>query len=422
MTEESPMENLTLAMKVVKPHTIDPLEGHTVVIFETVGDAGEEYRFEIEPGQTRPKTKLNLFEWARGRKAPNYFAYAVTGLPELRWTFTTDVVLDIQAHTFTLLVTLSYSVSEPRLLVIRRNDDPIRKVRDYIADVLTRAFAQRRWSEIRHDFRLVEREIVKAALDSLRQFAAYFGIRIHDLWLNHRLQKIDFDEILAEEDAAARKAAIEREAEVARTSLVQTAQTKTLEQNLGQEAALRGKEHEHELASLGRSHALEGRPQEAVLEGYRRADRISDAYVEAAVTALTNAGSAIRTPDELMQTLDQIRGAAEQLHALGEGSAPIARGFIAARNSGQSGAAAVIGEVLIETERMGLLLAQKQKLQSAILHLIAELLLDGAGNATIIDEYAKRIEDIRAEPRLAMEYSDYLKKFVDPNRLRESLL
>lgn len=420
MNEESLMENLTLTMKVAKPHTIDPLEGHTVVIFETVGEAGEEYRFEIEPGQTRPKTKLNLFEVLRGRKAPNYFAYAVTGLPELQWTFTTDVVLDIQAHTFTLLVTLAYSVGEPRVLVTRRNDDPIRKVREKIADMLVREFAQRRWTEIRYDFRVVEREVVAATLDPLRQYAAFFGIRIHNISLSHRLQEIDFADILDDEAAENAKARAQREGEGARVVIAETAHTKALEEKLQHDAELQRKEREQQLTTLALTHTLDRRPHEALLAGHRRADEVADAWADAAVIAIKVAGGAIHTPAELMDALHYMRSAADQLNALGDGSTP-ARGFLNARSNGQSGASTLITEAFLETERMGLSLTRKQQLQSAVLHLVAELLLDGDGRPAVVDEYAERIDALRAELKLPIEHFDYLKKFVNHELLGESL-
>src|SRR5437764_4270709 len=106
------MENLTFVHKIVKLHTIDPLEGHTVVVIEKIGEAGEEFRFEIEPGQRVPKTAADLFRWLRGgRGRDRYFAYAVTNNQELRLKYTAPVKMDDQAHTFTLIVNLGYAVA-----------------------------------------------------------------------------------------------------------------------------------------------------------------------------------------------------------------------------------------------------------------------------------------------------------------------
>ena len=70
---------------------------------------------------------------------------------------------------------------------------------------------------------------------------------------------------------------------------------------------------------------------------------------------------------------------------------------------------------------MRLDLTSKQKLQSTILHLIAELLLDGDGDQAALRTYAGRIDDFRHDPKLAMEHSDYLKKFVNCDILRDAL-
>lgn len=421
MNEESPMENLTLSMKIAKPHTIDPLEGHTVVIFETVGDAGEEFRFEIEPGQALPQTKRTLFEVLRGRKPPNYFAYAVTGMPELRWTFTTDVTLDIQAHSFTLLVTLAYSVSEPRQLVTRRNDDPIRQVRNYINGLLARHFAQRTWSEIRHDFRDVEREVVAATVGLVQQFGAYFGLRIHDLTLSHRLQDKDFADILEEEAAQRAKVREELIGQVARTSAAEMAQTEKLKTELSHQHTLKVTANEHDLEKLRLDQQLDRSPQQALLEAQRRNGRLDDAYVDVTIKVMNTASEAIHTPADLLATINDLRSAAGQVRELGSGAAP-ARGLLSQHSSNsQNGAAAVIGEMLIESERMRLDLTSKQKLQSTILHLIAELLLDGDGDQAALGTYAERIDDFRHDPKLAMEHSDYLKKFVNCDILRDAL-
>jgi hypothetical protein len=407
------MDNLTLSLKVAKPHTIDPLEGHTVVIFEKVGDAGEEYRFEIEPGQTRPRTKLNLFEWLRGQKPPNYFAYAVSGLPELRWTFTTDVTLDIQAHKFTLLVTLAYSVGGPRLLVTRRNDDPIRQVRDYIAGLLARQFAQRTWGEIRHDFRLMERQIIAATIDAARQFADHFGIRVHGIELNHRLQEKDFADLQQQEAAQRAKEQAELDGEVERAKLAQTAQTDTMKSGFDRERALRDKEHEQELSLLDRDHEIDRRSREALLARYRRDDMLDEAVAQ---TIVRLTGSA-ETPDDLLRTFGKLR-ANDQL-SIGSGSAP--QRAILTGGSQQSGAGPTVAEALSETEQMGFAHKDKQQLQSAILHLIAELLLDGSADEQAIARYAAKIDELRHDLKLSREHSEYLKQFVHFEPLRESL-
>ncbi len=419
MNEESPMENLTLSMKVAKPHTIDPLEGHTVVIFEQVGDAGEEFRFEIEPGQTLPKTKRTLFEMLRGRKPPNYFAYAVTGMPELRWTFTTDVVLDIQAHQFTLLVTLAYSVSEPRLLVTRRNDDPIRQVRDHIAGLLTRHFAQRTWSEIRHDFRIVEREAIVATVELVRQFASFFGLRVHELALSHRLRDKDFGDILELEAVQRAKERAELVGGVARVQLAQTAQTETLKTNFEHERARQDRENEQELAIMDRDHVIDRRSRDRLVGTYQHDDAVRKAITDATVIAVGNVGHGIQNPDDLLRALNTFGGAAGRT-AIGEGSSP-PRGLLGEGGDGQSGVAIVIAEALVETERMGFDRAQKQRLQSAILHIVAEMLLDGDGDGIVIATHAARIDDFRHEPKLTMQHADYLKQFVKYETLRETL-
>ena len=407
MNEESLMENLTLTMKVAKPHTIDPLEGHTVVIFEQVGSSGEEFRFEIAPGQTAPVTKPTLFETLRGRKPPTYFAYAVTGLPELRWQFTADVTLDIQTHSFTLLVTLAYSVSEPRILVTRRNDDPIRQVRDHVTSLLARQFAQRTWLEVLQNFRSVERVVVASIVPLVQQYAAQFGIHVHDLELNHRLTDIDIQRIVEEEEAEQEQQRARRKGKVDRTRIEEEAETVSLQDSL-----------QHRRAVRERQRVIDQRPHDLKISNFHREDMVNDALAEATVSGIKILGTAIQTPADF-QAFMKMQGA--ETHSAIEGRRNNSRQLLAEGGNGQNGAESVIAEALETTERMGLLRSQKQKLQSAILHIVAEVLLDDAAADEVIQRHVAQVDEIRREPKLAMEHADYLKQFVHFEILRDTL-
>ena len=92
-----------------------------------------------------------------------------------------------------------------------------------------------------------------------------------------------------------------------------------------------------------------------------------------------------------------------------------------ALTGGQSGAGAIIAEMLTRTEQLGWEIARKQKLQSAILHLIAELLLNGDSTRSLLEQYSNRIVEIRSQGSLPLEQFDYLKKFVDFEHLANEL-
>lgn len=394
------MENLTLMMKIAKPHTIDPLEGHTVVIFENVGNAGEEFRFEIAPGQTAPVAKRTIFEVIRGRKPPTYFAYAVTGMPELRWQFTADVTLDIQTHTFTLLVTLTYSVSEPRILVTRRNDDPIRQVRDHVIALLARQFAQRTWAEVLQNFRDVERIVVASIVPLAQQYASQFGINVHDVELNHRLSTEDVDRLLNVER-------VKMNEEAKRVGLIATDQTQELQESLEDERTVRG------LERLVARRALDVR-----VANIGREDQLADSYAKTMARVIENVGARAETAGDIRELL-KIRGWEET--PLVESGPNHGRRAVTAGESGPSSTVAVIAEALETTERIGLSRSQKQQLQSAILHVIAEIILNAEGAEGMIERYAAQIDEIRHELKVSREHADYLKQFVQFETLRDAL-
>ena len=234
------MDNLTFIQKVIKPHTVDPLEGHTVVVIEQIGEAGEEFRFEIEPGQRVPKSGIDLFKWLRGgRGGPNYFAYAVTDDPRLRFKFSVPVKMDTQAHSFMLVVAVDYRVASPRLVVTRRNADPIQKLREEISLRMQRELAWRSWISIRNEFREIEREAIAATLESLREFAARYGLEIRDLSLALELQDIDFLDVTHEAAIDQQTEVTKREAEFERLKVVEESKITAVKNERAHEEALR---------------------------------------------------------------------------------------------------------------------------------------------------------------------------------------
>jgi hypothetical protein len=420
------MDNLTFVQKVIKPHTVDPLEGHTVVVIEQIGEAGEEFRFEIEPGQRVPKSGIDLFKWLRGgRGGPNYFAYAVTDDPGLRFKFSVPVKMDTQAHSFMLVVSVDYRVASPRLVVTRRNADPIQKLREEISLKMQREFASRSWISIRNEFREIEREAIAATLQSLREFAGRYGLEIRDLSLSYELQEKDFIDVTHEAALDQQTEVQKREAEFERLKVVEESKITAVKNEQAHEEALRQKRREHELLTLEQMQHVDRSKLEAAVAARLNLGRIGDAATEAAVTAIRTAGGSIRTPAELLAAFTALVGAVGGARALiegnGDSAVPSIAGLLPQAGVGQNGAGAVIGDMLVHTGFLGLDRLPKQQLQSAILHLIAELLLEREAEASIIDKYRDQLEKIRSEANLPIEHFDYLKKFVDTDKLRSEL-
>jgi hypothetical protein len=419
------MDNLTFIQKVIKPHTVDPLEGHTVVVIEQVGEAGEEFRLEIEPGQRVPKNGIDLFKWLRGgRGGPNYFAYAVTDDPSLRFKFSVPVKMDTQAHSFMLVVSVDYRVASPRLVVIRRNADPIQKLREEISLKMQRELGWRSWISIRNEFREIEREAIDATIEPLREFAARYGLEIRDLSLAFELQEKDFIDVTHEAALDQQTEVTKREAEFERLKVVEESKITAVKNEQTHEEALRQKRREHELLTLEQIQQLDRSKLAAAVAARLNLGRVGDAATEAAVTALRTAGGSIRTPAELVAAFTALVGAVGGARALVEGNGhdgtvPGVAGLLP--QVGQNGAGAVIGDMLVQTSSMGLERRPKYQLQSAILHLIAELLREREGDASIVNKYRDQLEQIRSEANLAIQHFDYLKKFLNMETLRSEL-
>lgn len=418
------MDNLTFAQKIIKQHTVDPLEGHTVVVIEQVGEAGEEFRFEIQPGERVPKNGIDLFRWLRGgRGGPNYFAYAVTGNPELRLRFSAPVKVDTQAHSFMLVVDVDYRVASPRLLVTRRNDDPIRKLRDEISAKLARSLAPLSWISIRHEFREIEREAIAETIESLREFAERYGLELRNLSLACELEEGDFIDVKHEAAVEQQSEVHKRTSEFDRLKVVEESKTTAVKNEQAHLEALRQKKREHDLLVLDREQQLSRSQLESNLTARINLVRIGDAATEAAVTALKAVGGSIRTPAELVRAFQDLIGAVSEARALieGDGHDGHAGGAGFLTQAGQNGAAAVIADMLAQTANMSCDRMQKQQLQSGILHLVAELLRERDAEASVIEKYRTEIERIRSEANLQVDQFDYLKKFVDTEKLRSEL-
>lgn len=454
------MDNLTFAQRIIRPHTIDPLEGHTVVVFETIGTSGDEFRFEIGPGQRLPKTRLDLFGWLRGRRSDEkYFAYAVNGAPRLRETFSANVPMDIQAHSFALIIDLAYSVASPRLVVVWRNEDPFKKVRDEISVRLAREFSKQNWARVRDDFRELEREILNETFDSLSLFAEEYGLRIHEIALSHSLSPEDFEEIKRVEAAETAKAEAAREEELKRAKLEEEERTRLHQeaikrkqlsdeaQTASQEEELRRKRLENEsktmevtddighsrrLLQAARDSELQtktdtlriGRLEnETRLANHERLQALANAGTRAVAKALELVGGSIDGSPELVQTIGAIHSALIQLRDFGTLDAEprsLPAGTSAGRLSAyQGGAASILQELFSRTEQPAFNRDQRRKIQSAALIIVGELLL--GEDEVRVAEQQKLLENIRAEIKLPVADADYFRTFLDTAGLRVQL-
>lgn len=460
------MENLTLAQKIIRPHTIDPLEGHTVVVFETVGTSGEEFRFEIEAGQRVPQTRLDLWGWLRGRRSDDkYFAYAVSGAPQLHETFSTHVTMDVQAYAFDLVVDLAYRVETPRLVVTWRNEDPVKRVREEVARRIGREFAQQNWMRVCDDFRELEGDILDTTLEPLRDFASRYGLRIDSIALSHALPPEYFDEIRKAEAIQRAKAEAARQEELKRAQNEAAAQTaeqqeqlkrrkleeesqthalaaerqeqlkrRKLQEELQTQAITDRADHQRRILQIGQQdeqtveankRKIARQTDDAEVAHHARLQLLADTAIEAAADALKRAAESISNPQQLAQAIREIQIAVAEIQEFplraGQRGELAGGGSRMALGSYQNGAPEVIAGMFVRTERMACQRHEREKLQSAVLLIVGELLRGKEADESRIAEQQELLKTARAEINLPLEDVEYFTTFLDTNKIRSEL-
>jgi hypothetical protein len=368
--------NLTFSCNILRAHTPDALEGHTVVVFEKTGTAGEAFRYQLVPGQMPPKPQLSLAYLFRNDKSgPNYLAFAVTDHPELRTVTTAAVTTDDQKHSFSTAISAAFRVEAPRLIVARRNDDPLQKLQTEMAAVVARELAQHDWEDIRHHFRQTEEDIVPKVLPPLRRFASSYGFWIEALSLTCQLGE--------------------------------------------QDLRLIDQERESELVTERRKIELQQvvdlRSLEARVKAQERQDLVFSAAAEAAAKAIRNVPESIHTVAELAKSFDTFA------RYSGNSGEFTRRLLEEAENTGEagSGAGTLIAEMLLETEKLSWrTVDQKRRTQSAIIHLIAELLPEDPDEKAV-EAHRKRVTDLGGS--LDAEETERVQRFSDPEIIRGQL-
>jgi hypothetical protein len=414
------MDNLTIDQQILKTHIgVKPVEAHTVVVLEKTEGSGEEFRFEIEPGQTAPKTGLDIFQWLRGRRSDRYFAYAVTDDPQ-RTTFSTDVVLRTRIHTLALRITLAYHVSEPKQLVFRRNDDPVRKVRQEIADLTRVEFAELEWIDVLVDFAAVARQVVGKAAGKLSNFAATYGLTIDGIVLEHTLAPEEIRRLRAVEEAELLKEQTVRQAQQDRLVVGEKAATAAVQVEKDSALALLKQKKDQMLETDRLNYLLDSRENAVTAAEYKELDELRSAGHRAIAGAFGTVAATVQAHKDLPQAVSAIRAAAGMSGPATAG--PALRSAVTPQmlGSGDTGATIVITEMLTATGQIGLDLSERHRLQSSVLHLIAELMLHGERSPAIVDDYLERVRKIRATME-NLEHLDFLEKFINADALARKL-
>ncbi|HYC92748.1 MAG TPA: hypothetical protein VEO54_26300 [Thermoanaerobaculia bacterium] len=369
-------ENLTFTHQLLKEHNADALDGHHIVVLESTAGGGEKIRRVLVPGEEAKKKGFfeELVPW---RKESRCFAYAVPAASFLSAQFGADVKMDDMLHSFTLKIDLTYRVSDPRELVANRNRDPLRIVREAAVGALQKRVASCRWIDITNQFRRVESDVVAAVIPSVNSVANSVGLHVQNIELHHDVPEVHVAVAVAKE--------------------------------------------KHELDVVKENHANE-------LARIAAGRRILDAGVRALDAGMQNGVTSVRTPTDFVQMIGGVRtlfnGSAGDPFASGGShllGGPSAGAQTLLPAAGQSGLASVLIEVVTETSQLNCTPGVKRKLQSALLHLIAELLPEEKPDDEVVNGYRSRVIDAASQASLSGPQSDYLETLVQPRNLRERL-
>lgn len=193
--------SLTQREQVVRAHaSLEPLQGHALVIYEQLAGREPQFHSVLPPGQ-----RLTQRWWS----LRNYFAIAVHVAPTLRLTFSKHFSLDDHGHEFDLRFDLSYHVTEPERVATTRNADPLGQLRDEIIRVIGYEIVQSSWVAIKRNFQDVEQAVHYHTAEKIRTYAVTLGFGVLSIALHPRFREQDLPDPVAEAEARMRQVIID---------------------------------------------------------------------------------------------------------------------------------------------------------------------------------------------------------------------
>lgn len=391
------MSNLTFDHRLLKEHTPEPLEGHSVVVFERVGDRGDEFHSILLPGAAPVKPGLAL----PFRKRTEYFAYAVDTSPDRQLDFSESMRLADQMFEFRVVFNLSFGVSDVRALARARNLDPLKRVREQVRGVVKREVEMLPRHAMGEAFPRHARMIVDDCMGELREGAASYGIELRSLRLALRLPEAIEGVLQGEHLDIARQSSVQRVTNHGRTLELQN-------EDLAQAARLVDGNARLEMALIESTIAAADRADLSAMNELIKGTRTLHAGGGAAP------GGAPRA--------DGGDGTRPQPDALRSGAFNGERGLLSASTSGGNGLGGVLAHVMAATDSVRVRV-QKQALRAALLHLVAEVLVDETGDGPATAGHAERARKAieRLSPSPVGAELDVLKALADPEHLLSRL-
>lgn len=396
------MSNLTLKQGIVKfVSGVDPISDHDLVVFKQVGQGREPYTVVPSGGRFRP----GLMD----RLAATFFAYAVTRDQDLRYRFTEVFLSSDQVDPFSLDFVLALRVADPLRIVEKLETDPVKRLEDEVKEVLRFAVTRMGRIAIERPVSEVERLALEEEgtddtglrmtnLARLRNFAFQLGLD---------LKGIQFLRYLTEEAVAPEQARIGE----SRRRRVKEETAKTDFQNL---------------QIVGAFSEYEARRGNAIRD-VLRVRELTDAAAKSLERSLNNIADRVDSAPALRSALAEMVHIRSELGQLAEGSTPqleVAPGALVGSlqspllTSEQSPLADLISRMFSLFEGQPL---ARHRLYSAVLHLLGELVLDGAADEPTLDHYSAVLSQQLQEMLRLKQLGDEQRRFLLHLQDREAL-
>lgn len=408
--------NLTHEQNVVKNHEgLDSLPGYVLVIFEKSAKGGAIFSRLVRSGERFPPGfRIPFFDWAQ-----KYFSVAVNDTV-LSYTFDHPVTLDNRTEKFLLSFHLKYRVADARRVAEIWAQDPLRQLRDEAGRLIARNFAKRKAETIKTRFRELEKIVIDDESAHLSTHATSLGLKIISISLDAPLPDY-WEEVLDQRDRAA----------AALDSFVNQHKVDRTKQDISRARAheinKENVEHKSVLQELDLRRRLDLNSQVDEDHRNQQARRLREFQTEAIAQALTNVGANINTPADLLEGFDAARQISSGLQADTAGSASSGtlppRPELLSIGSGEDRLSGLLAQGIREVDRWNYTFAQRQALRSALLHIVAEALLDDRADDKVLKQYANQLSELGKgfQPPLGRTQRLFLEKFLNFDELKDTL-
>ena len=421
------MPNKTVAERLAREAPgLSVVAGHFLVVYETVGE-GRVFRALLQPGEP--------FQRRRWRK---YFAYAVSADPTLQMEFRDRIIHQDQIHSFDLTFTVDYFVRDAHKLTDKLDTDPLQRLEDRIKRVIGRAIAQEEWDKIRSqtEFKDVERAVLRSGdpnevdsttnLDRIREFADDLGIGVKTIELTRRLLEEDLKPDIATKEAELEAAISQVEHE--RTKQRRQQESELQEDEIRRQQSLRRTELNGKATLLEEDLALSRREQmhEAQLEFQQGMLKAFNTAVRNLSDGIENADDFSRSADAALQILEKIRNSAvmqpdghPETKALQEEQKFAAIGLTPPAHEAEFHRLFVDG--LAQIKRWTCPAQEKRQLLSAILHLLAELVLAEHARSEVYESHAAEVTEIVSDLIPPEDVKQFARCLLDYDKIMQHL-